>query len=94
MMMRGLILPVLIIAAAGGLAGEITAQERVNVNTAGNRELQSLPGIGPKIADKFIAERQVNGPYRSLEDLQRRVMGVNGGMIESLKKQGLYAGNP
>ncbi len=74
--------------------GRSLAQSGVNLNTAGSQELQSLPGIGPKIAAKFIAERRANGPYRSLDDLQRRVLGVDKGMIESLKKQGLYAGNP
>lgn len=69
-------------------------QNRVNINTAGSEELQTLDGVGPRVAMKFIAERQANGPYRSLEDLQRRVLGVDNRMMDSLRRQGLYAGQP
>ena len=65
---------------------------RINVNTAGSGELQTLKGVGPRVAMKFIAERDANGPYRSLEDLQRRVLGVDDRMLDSLRRQGLYAG--
>ncbi len=67
---------------------------RIDVNTAGSDELQSLEGVGPRVAMKFIAERQANGPYLSLENLQRRVLGVDDRMLDSLRRQGLYAGPP
>ena len=72
----------------------VFGQNRVNINTAGSEELQTLDGVGPRVAMKFIAERQANGPYRSLEDLQRRVLGVDDRMLASLRHQGLYAGKP
>lgn len=48
-----------------------TAVVRIRVNTASAAELELLPGIGPKLAARIIAERNANGPFRSVDDLQR-----------------------
>ncbi len=42
----------------------------VNINTATQQELETLPGIGPALAQRIIATRQEK-PFTSLEDLQR-----------------------
>jgi competence protein ComEA len=42
---------------------------RVDINTAGVEELQSLPGIGPALAKRIVEHRQQNGPFRRVEDL-------------------------
>ncbi|MBK7405464.1 MAG: helix-hairpin-helix domain-containing protein [Phycisphaerales bacterium] len=44
---------------------------RINVNTAGAAELDLLPGIGPALASRIIADREAHGPFRSLDDLDR-----------------------
>src|SRR5215472_4708732 len=41
----------------------------VNINSASNAELESLPGIGPATAARIIEYRQKNGPFRKIEDL-------------------------
>lgn len=46
-------------------------QRLIDINHADAEALQILPGIGPKRADAIISEREANGPFSSLEDLQR-----------------------
>lgn len=51
-------------------AGTEAAQpEIVNINTATAAELQSLPGIGPVLAQRIIDYREANGPFRSVGEL-------------------------
>jgi competence protein ComEA len=47
----------------------------VNLNTASLTELETLPGIGPTLAQAIIAERERAGGFRSVDDL-RRVRGI------------------
>jgi competence protein ComEA len=42
----------------------------ININQANQRELESLPGIGPVTAEKIIAYRTANGPFARIEDLR------------------------
>ena len=44
---------------------------KVNINTAGSRQLMLLPGVGEVLADRIIDERSKNGPFSSPEDLTR-----------------------
>jgi DNA uptake protein ComE-like DNA-binding protein/endonuclease YncB( thermonuclease family) len=45
----------------------VASEERVNLNTASQKELEMLPGIGPSLAARIVAGR----PYSSLEELCR-----------------------
>ena len=58
-------------------------QKLVNINTADASALETLPGVGPSTSTKIIAERELNGPYRSLIDLAR-VSGIGEKKIEAL----------
>ncbi len=44
---------------------------RVDVNRAGPEELESLPGIGPRLAARIVEDRRLRGPFMSLNDLDR-----------------------
>ena len=44
---------------------------KVNVNTAGTEALEELPGIGEVIAGRIVADRQANGPFKTVDDLAR-----------------------
>ncbi len=43
--------------------------ELININTASQADLQTLPGIGPTTAQKIIAYREANGPFASIDDI-------------------------
>jgi competence protein ComEA len=50
-------------------------QSLVNINTADDKKLETLPGIGPVLAERIIAYRQQHGPFRQLEDI-KKVTGI------------------
>ena len=41
----------------------------VNINTASSEELQMLPRVGPALAERIIAFREANGPYRTIDEI-------------------------
>ena len=58
-------------------------QQKVNLNTASQAELEALPGIGPKLAREIIQARGQK-PFTSLEDLDK-VPGVGSSLLEKLR---------
>jgi competence protein ComEA len=43
----------------------------ININRATAGELDGLPGIGPVLASRIIDYRKANGPFASVDDLQK-----------------------
>lgn len=58
-------------AADTATATAYSADGRLDVNRASAEELESLPGIGPKTAERIVADRQKRGRFRSVRDLGR-----------------------
>ena len=56
-------------------ATEASASTLVNINTATVAELEMLPHIGPAMAQRIIAYREANGPFKRIEDIQN-VVGI------------------
>jgi competence protein ComEA len=48
---------------------------RIDLNRAGIADLDALPGIGPRLAQRIVAARARDGPFRRVEEL-RRVRGI------------------
>jgi len=57
---------------------------RIDINHATAQQLDELPGIGPAKAAAIVADREANGPFRSIDDLDR-VKGIGAKMIEKLR---------
>lgn len=62
-------------AAADGL---------VNINTADQVQLDTLPGIGSSLAQRIIQYRETNGPFQAIEDL-KDVSGIGDKNFENLQ---------
>jgi len=57
--------------------------ERIDPNTAGEAELDRLPGVGPALARAIVESRREGGPFRNLGDLER-VPGLGSNRIRRL----------
>lgn len=57
---------------------------RVNLNTADIAALDTLPRIGPAMAERIVQWRESNGRFTSVEDLLA-VPGIGDKMLESLR---------
>jgi competence protein ComEA len=60
------------------------SNHRININTANQTELESLPGIGPVLAMKIIAYREANGPFSTIEEIID-VSGIGQATFELIK---------
>jgi competence protein ComEA len=56
-------------------AATATAAAPVNLNTATVEQLATIPGVGPRMAERIIDYRQKNGGFKKVEDLMN-VSGV------------------
>lgn len=75
-------------SAQGSAAGtEQAAGEdgRININTADEAALCTLPGIGSSRARSIIAYREENGPFSRIEDIMK-VNGIKEGAFAKLKE--------
>lgn len=58
----------------------------INVNTAGQVELELLPGIGPALAKRIIEHRTTKGAFKRVDDLDA-VKGIGPKILERLRTQ-------
>src|SRR3954468_5842033 len=52
-----------------------TSAAPINLNSATAEQLATIPGVGPKMAERIIDYRQKNGGFKKIEDLMN-VSGV------------------
>lgn len=68
---------------ASGTAHQGSEGMKVNLNTAGAAELDTLPKVGPVLAQRIVDWRKEHGPFKSVEELDA-VDGVGPKMLEAL----------
>lgn len=74
-----------VVEAAPPQAQQPAAEARkVDLNTADQQQLEELPGIGPRTAERIIQFREENGPFRRIEDLLN-VRGIGEKKFQRLK---------
>ena len=56
----------------------------VNINSAGLKELMTLPGVGEVTAGNILAYREEHGPFANVEELDR-VKGIGEAKLEKLR---------
>ena len=61
------------------------ASVRININTCAKEELESLPGIGPVLAERIIEFRRQNGSFKTVEDITK-VSGIGAAIYEDIYK--------
>ena len=56
----------------------------ININKATRDELTTLPGIGSATADKIVSYRELNGAFKSIEDIMK-VSGIKDKLFSKIK---------
>jgi competence protein ComEA len=64
---------------ASGAPGEL-----ININTASAAQLDTLPGIGPTIAQAIIDYRTQNGPFKKIDNI-KDVKGIGDSLFGKIK---------
>lgn len=64
-----LVLAVLLTIVLAGSVGSLWAADTVNINTATVEELTQLDRVGTKYAERIVAYREANGPFKKPEDI-------------------------
>lgn len=64
-------------------AAALRRGEAIDVNTASAADLELLPHVGPALAARIVADREQNGPFTHLDELDR-VNGIGPRTVERL----------
>ncbi len=70
--------------ASTDIPPDASQEARLNLNTATEKELESLPGIGPVLARRIVTYRAMHGPFHRVEDLLD-VQGIGPVLLEKLR---------
>ena len=65
---------------------KVNSKEKININTASEKALEAIKGIGPTLASRIIQYRQEHGPFAKVEDVVS-VRGVSKNLLEKIIPQ-------
>ncbi len=60
--------------------------EKININTADQSDLEEIPGVGEATAQKIIEYRKLNGKFKTIEDI-KNVSGIGDSKFENMKEK-------
>ncbi len=60
------------------------AAAKININTAAAAELETLPRIGPKVAQRIVDFRSQNGNFKKIEEIMK-VKGIGEKLFNQIK---------
>ena len=72
------------VVSPGGTATGTTPGALININTAGETELETLTGVGPVTAEAIVQYRTENGPFATVDDLED-VSGIGPATLEEIR---------
>lgn len=65
-------------------ASKVKLGTKININTADKSELDTLPGVGPALAEQIVEYRQANGGFNDIDGL-KKVPGIGPSKFEKIK---------
>lgn len=72
--------------AGSGSGGGVGPEGVVDLNTADLSALDTLPGVGPAIAQRILDWREANGPFHSVDELLE-VSGIGPATLERVRER-------
>ena len=76
------------VASLTGESGTTTASScrgLIDLNAASSTQLDTLPGIGPELANRIVAHREQNGPFAPVEQITE-VSGIGPATFEKIRE--------
>jgi competence protein ComEA len=83
-MALGLTAAILVFSLATAYAQSAAPKGKVNINTATIAELETLPRVGPKVAQRIVDFRTKNGNFKKVEEIMK-VQGIGEKVYEDIK---------
>jgi competence protein ComEA len=80
----GLAAAIAVLGLASAYAQSPAPKAKVNINTASVSELETLPRVGPKVAQRIIDFRTKNGGFKKIEEIMK-VQGIGEKVYEDIK---------
>jgi comEA protein len=80
----GLAAAIVALALAPAYAQQAGPKAKVNINTAPVSELETLPRIGPAVAQRIVDFRTKNGNFKKVEEIMK-VQGIGEKIFDEIK---------